>query len=66
LFYGPYKVVAVEGSKVFVKRERDTIAVSRKDLKPYISPHELNAQIDKWKICKLIKLIKLIKERTQL
>ena len=40
LFYGPYRVVAVEGSKVFVQRERDTIAVSRKDLKPYISPYE--------------------------
>jgi len=54
LFNGPYKVLAVNGSTVYVQRDKDTIAVSQKDIKPYHSPYELNAlQDERWKISRI-------------
>ena len=55
LFNGPYQVIAIDGGKVLLQRERDTITVSHKDLKQYIAPdeHADYQNEDKWEISKI-------------
>ena len=54
LFQGPYKVLAIDGGKVLLQKDKGTSLVSQKDLKPYIAPYEpLSVAEERWKISKI-------------